>query len=99
LVGLPGLVLRASDDKQQFVFECVELSGKERDSTFRDYSECITVPKKKIEELKYLFESDLQTFDQIEWGVTWTSQKPDGTTSITKSSKQPYNPIDLSIRY
>jgi GLPGLI family protein len=96
-VGLPGLVLRISDDKGQFTFECTALSSHEHDSTFRTYTKCITVPKKKVEELKYLFESDLQTFDQVEWGINWYTTKPDGTKMITKSRKQPYNPIDLSI--
>lgn len=97
--GLPGLILRISDTQGQFNFECTELLKQGKDASYKDYTNCKEAPKKKVKELRRLFATDMNSFDQIEWGVSATVQNADGTTSPYKQRIRPYNPIDLSSKY
>ncbi len=95
--GLPGLILRISDTNEQFVFECTEI-GPGRDKIYKEYDGCTEAPKKKVEQLRKLFATDMQTFDQIEWGASWSRPNADGTSSPVPRKIKPYNPIDLSYK-
>ncbi len=95
--GLPGLILRVTDTEEQFVFECTSLTANgEKNNIYHEYSNCQEISQKKLKELKRLRAIDLQTFDQIEYGVTWTQKNTDGTSVPIKRKLKPYNPIDLS---
>ena len=93
-VGLPGLILRISDDKGRFKFECTELNSKKiRD--FKLYANCKNVTYKKLKELKKLRIVKKKLFMDMEYANVNVSINGANTIN-TKRIDEPYNPIELS---
>ena len=91
--GLPGLILKVTDDKGQFEFECIELNIPSNvTNIFTAYSSVRYVSKKNYVEKKKLFSQNLIEFLKAENGVFVRSS--DGTNVVRPN--KPYNPIDLS---
>jgi GLPGLI family protein len=91
-VGLPGLVLKISDTKNNFDFECIELTNKIKSKpVFTLYTKRKTIPYKKLQGLKKLKMTDRDLFMSSEYaGISSPSN------NNAKRKKQPYNPIDLT---
>ena len=95
LAGLPGLILKAEDDKNQFYFECIELNtSKTSTDIFREYKNIKMVSKKNLSIKKKLFTENIGAFMQAEDGVTFTLQNSNGISQ--RRPDKPYNPIDLT---
>ncbi len=91
--GLPGLILRVNDDKNQFEFECLELNTPSNaTSAFMPYSNVRYIAKKTYQEKKKLFAQNLIEFLKAENGAYVKSS--DGTLVVRPN--KPYNPLDLS---
>lgn len=92
LNGLPGMILKANDDKNQFVFECLELNiSKEITNEFKFYANTRFVAKSMYQEKKKLFAQNLVEYLKSN-GI---SVKNSSGNQIVRPNK-PYNPIDLS---
>lgn len=93
--GLPGLILKIEDDKNQFQFECIGLSvSKAETDVFRSYENVILVPKSILNSKKRLLAKNVGAFLQSENGVTFTPQGGNGISE--RRPNKPYNPIDLT---
>lgn len=93
--SLPGLILRASDEKEQFVFECMELNtGIYTTKVFKPYVSCSLISKSKLQAKKKMSIANPLAFMQAESGKIGTSVGGDG--SPERRPDGPYNPIDLS---
>lgn len=93
--GLPGLILKVSDDKKQFVFECIELNTpKSTTKVYKPYTDINLIDAKRLKAKKKLMAQNFIAFMQAEDGVTITM---DGGQPVPIKIK-PYNPIDLSDR-
>ncbi len=94
--GLPGLILRVSDTKKQFSFECYELKNSKGIKTeFRDFEEKKKIKKEKLRELKRLKATDIVEFDKIVYPEV-TTITANGKSFTPKKVIKPYNPIDLT---
>lgn len=97
--GLPGLILRIHDTKYQFVFECTEIGSAGSDDLGNMlYTNCYSVPKSKLRELKRLKEQDIVSFQKMQNpGLTYTMRNRAGEIlPIPPPKPKPSNPIDLS---
>ena len=91
--GLPGLILKISDEKSQFIWECFELTTKPTsEPVYTEYENATETTKHKTRERKKLFLTEPLAFDQLEWGVTMTFDNK----SVQPKKPKPYNPIDLT---
>ena len=91
--GLPGLILKISDDKNQFMWECFELTIKPlKEPVYSAYENAMETTKAKTRERKKLFLTEPLAFDQLEWGVTVTFDNK----SVQPKKPKPFNPIDLT---
>ncbi len=94
--GLPGLILKVEDDKQQFLFECVELnSARSVINVFKDYKACKKISKQKMKGMEKLEAQDPLAM-MIQGGKTFTSTNANGESVPIKHKIRPYNPIDLT---
>lgn len=94
--GLPGLILKVSDDKGQFDFECIELNSSASDaSLFKPYENVKKIDKGKLKAKKRLKEQNYIAFLEAEEGVTVTVTGSNGANEKPKANK-PYNPIELT---
>ncbi len=97
-VGLPGLILKISDDDNQFNFECTELNQKvSKKPIFSLYKNSKKITFKKLKELQKLRIENKKLFMQMEYpNVTGTR----GDGSIIEDNKKialaPYNPIEIT---
>lgn len=92
--GLPGLILKISDTKSQFIFEATDLISKPKfeKSVFFMYDNCKEVPKMRVKELKRLKVVDYLEFTKQTMGITVNYSNGGTATKVIR----PYNPIDLS---
>lgn len=97
--GLPGLILRIHDTKNQISFGATELvSTKPSNVAEIQYPGCLQITKSKLRELKRMKEEDRLAFEKMQNpGLTFTYRNSSGEI-IQPPHKQPkpYNPIDLS---
>ena len=92
LNGLPGLILKANDDKNQFAFECMELNiSNDITNQFKPYTNTRYVSKSMYQEKKKLFAQNLVEYLKSN-GISVKNTSGD---QIVRPNK-PYNPIDLS---
>lgn len=95
--GLPGLILRVSDDKEQFVFECIELNTPwSSTKVFKPYTNIQLTTKKKLSDKKKLLQQNPIAFMQEVEGKTITMTDANGNPLPVVRPNKPYNPIDLS---
>lgn len=96
--GLPGLILKINDDKNQLNFECKQLSEiSSNELAYQDYDGCIETTYEKLKQLKKLATSDPMEFSKVDYpGLTITVRNRDGNVVAAKHKLLPYNPIDLS---
>jgi len=93
LIGLPGLILKANDDKKQFVFECMELNTPNTvTSGFKPYSNVLFISKSLYREKRKLFSQNLVEYLRSN-GISVTNNS--NGVQVVRPNK-PYNPIDLS---
>ncbi len=93
--GLPGLILKVSDDKNQFDFECIELNTSNvTTKVFKKYASPKIVTKQILKAKKKLKAQNMAAFMQAEDGVIVTNQSGNGFAG--KVFDKPYNPIDLT---
>lgn len=91
--GLPGLILKIHDDKNQFLWEAVELTAKPNEEpVYSEPEDVAGTTKSKMRERKKLFLTEPLAFDQLEWGVTMTFDNK----AVQAKKPKPYNPIDLT---
>jgi GLPGLI family protein len=92
--GLPGLILKIADDKNQFQFECLELNTPESTTkVFKAYENIKIIPKKKLQDRIKLFAQSYLSYMQAE-GKTLTVTDKNGNP--VHVADKPYNPIDLT---
>ncbi len=92
--GLPGLILKVEDTRNQFSFVCRELIAKpETEPVFMEYENAEKVSKEIALKRKRLYIEDPLASSAQEWGVTMTYP---GFDSNKPRKKKPYNPLDLS---
>lgn len=90
--GLPGLILKVSDTKNQFVFECVELNTPNSTTkVYKPYTDLQKISKKTLEAKKKLLAQNFIEYEQSE-GHTLT----ENGHAPTKRPDKPYNPIELA---
>ncbi|MBX2932878.1 MAG: GLPGLI family protein [Ferruginibacter sp.] len=89
--GLPGLIMKLEDDRNQFSFICREIVTKvEKEPAFVPYKNPEKISKKLAQERKRLRQEDPIASSQKEWGISFSygdSNKP--------HKKRAYNPIEL----
>lgn len=95
LSGLPGLILKAIDESEEYCFECVELSKTQKPLYIYDYPDKQTIDRHKY--LKYEKNSFMQPYELLAEGgntLIW-ERNPDGSLSEVKGSWTiPYYPIE-----
>jgi GLPGLI family protein len=96
--GLPGLILKIDDTKDQFSFECTELNTvSSAQITDIEYPNCKKIEKTQLRNLQKLKETDRLTFDRMQYpGITITAKTNTGEIVPVPHQLKPYNPIDLS---
>lgn len=95
LNGLPGLILKAEDEKKEYSFTCMELgTDSSYTKVFEPYPNHRDISKKKMREIKYVYRTDYMSFINGVSGKSVTLTKTDGAPARGKI--KPYNPIDLS---
>lgn len=95
--GLPGLILKLTDDKGQFLFECIELNtAAGTTKVFKPYLNTQEINKRKLQEYKKLLAQNPMAFMQSVEGKTVTTKDAQGNIIINPRPNKPYNPIDLS---
>jgi len=96
--GLPGLILKISDKKQYFVFECIGIKNLIKVESIKFYDlKYAKISRKELEKLYKRKYDDFIAFD-IANGSTMKAYTVSSVTGIMKeathSPKQPYNPIE-----
>ena len=95
LNGLPGLILKAEDDKKEIAFECIELNAPEDYiAKYKPFDNPNEITQKKYKELKALFMKDYYTFASEIEGKGFTVTDKNGNP--TKPKPKAYNPVDRS---
>lgn len=93
--GLPGLILKVTDSKNQFKFLCTEISPG-GNSQVHEYNSLEIISKKKYKQLRKLKVTDQDEFDKIEYPNVTVNQTINGISMPVKRKLKPYNPLDLS---
>lgn len=92
--GLPGLIMKVEDTRNQFTFVCRELIAKpQTEPVFMEYENAEKVTKEIAVKRKRLYIEDPLASSAQEWGVTMSYP---GFDSNKPRKKKPYNPLDLS---
>lgn len=97
--GLPGLILKINDTKNQIFFEATELKSLKKvdDVAAILYPNCLQVQKSKLRELKKLKTENRLAFEKMQYpGLTFTYRNSSGQIIEPSNKLAPYNPIDLS---
>lgn len=90
--GLPGLILKVSDTRNQFVFECMELNTPNSTTkVYKPYAELQKISKKTLQAKKKLLAQNFNEYEQSE-GHTIT----ENGHAPAKQPDKPYNPIELA---
>lgn len=95
--GLPGLILKVSDIKQYFVFECIGLERIKDVELIKLYDLKYTpISRAKLNKLyKELHDDEGAYRSNRERFTIWDSDPVTGKPVKMKFPKQPYNPIEL----
>ena len=88
--GLPGLILKITDDKNEYDFECIGIEKPRwTDAIYLNQQDCFPITKKRFNEsVRKYYENPSALFESRE-------VKVDGKTP-EKIKSRPYNPIELS---
>lgn len=93
--GLPGLILKVEDDKNQFLFEATELNLPDSIGTvYKPYAQIEQVSIKKLREMKKLKVQNYQKFQEQVEGRNISIMDANGRP--VRYPDLPYNPIDLT---
>ena len=91
--GLPGLIMKVEDTRDQFSFVCRELIAKpQTEPVFIEYENAEKVSKEIALKRKRLYIEDPIASSAQEWGVTMSYP---GFDTNKPRKKKPYNPLDL----
>lgn len=88
--GLPGLIMKVEDTKNQFSFTCRELNSKSTsEPVFVEYENPVKISKELALKKKRLYIEDPIASSEMEWGISinYGNNKP--------RKKRPYNPLEL----
>ena len=90
--GLPGLILKVSDTKNEFGFECIALNPpKSYTEVYKQYPDLQKISKKTLQAKKKLLAQNFNEYEQSEGHtITENGQVP------AKRPDKPYNPIELA---
>lgn len=102
LMGLPGLILKASDSQRQYVFEAKgleQVGGKEDITLVKDYKKYEPVTQKQLDKINRTTTAD-DALKAAGITISMDNVKMDGGSEkddFLKSMKQvsPYNPIEI----
>jgi len=86
--GLPGLILKVTDDKNEYDFECIAIDKQKNKNTIYITKDCINTTKAKFDETFRNLNKNPGAFLQATGRIT--GSLPD------KIKSRPYNPIELS---
>ena len=96
--GLPGLILKVSDRKQYFVFECIGIEKLKKTTPVKLYDlKYITISRLNLAKLYQRMHDDNMGYSLAAGYAQHCYVKyPDGRIEeVTHSPKEPYNPIEL----
>lgn len=96
--GLPGLILKINDTKNQITFVAIEI-GNDTPSkvTEIEYPNCLPTEKSKVRKLRKLKAQNSLAFEKIQHpNLTFTFRNNAGEIIQPSNKLRPYNPIDLS---
>lgn len=90
--GLPGLILKVSDTKNEFIFECLELNvPNSTTKVYKPYPNLQKISKKALQAKKKLLAQNFTEYEQSEGHtITENGQVP------PKRPDKPYNPIEVA---
>jgi GLPGLI family protein len=96
--GLPGLILRIHDSKNQISFDATEIGNSTAGhATDILYPNCLNVAKSKVQEQKKLKAENWRAFQKLQYpNLTTTYTNSAGEILQPSNKLKPYNPIDLS---
>jgi len=94
--GLPGLILKIYDTKEQFVFECKGLEKLKVNEPIKFYTVDYTKTNRKdLEKLYSRIHRDYAGYLRAVKGIKVVITKKNGEEDTHASLKLPYNPIEL----
>lgn len=95
--GLPGLILKVSDHKQYFVFECIGIEKLRKMEPIKFYNLKYTqITRLNLEKLYKRYHEDSAAFVLSNFNMKTVLVYPDGKPKEVKHlPKEPYNPIEL----
>ncbi len=96
--GLPGLILKIYDTKNEFVFECNSLSTKSLlvgMPYYESYKSMKKIKRTDLYKMKKLFFENYPAFLMAEKGVTFTPNNPNG---YQKGKSRNHNMIELNVK-
>lgn len=96
--GLPGLILKINDTKNQISFVATEIGSMTATHVAEiEYPNCLEVQRSKLRELKKLKAENRLAFEKMQHpGLTYTYRNSSGEITQPSNKLKPYNPIDLS---
>ena len=96
--GLPGLILKAEDSENHYMFECVDILKIDRDINLSRWSESREVPKDEFVKMLMKFKTNPIDFTTNQAGISGKVRifQKDGTpVPNSKYQNYKYNPIEL----
>ena len=96
--GLPGLILKVSDKKQYFVFECIGIEKSKKLEPIKFYDlKYLKISRLNLAKLYQRLHDDYMGYSlSAGYSQHCYVKYPDGKVEeVTHSPKQPYNPIEL----
>lgn len=90
--GLPGLILKVQDTKQNFVMTAVAIEQNRPQNFTPTKENLIRTNKKKYQELKALSVRDFMKFVNVNSEVSISPKNP----QTSQPKERPYNPIELN---
>jgi len=88
--GLPGLILKISDESNSFLFECIGIQQLEKPEPIKFYKlRYITLKRKEMDKIyKRYFKDPIQFWNEVKSGMC-------GQVTASDLPKMTYNPIEL----